>query len=173
MKAARVMLAIAVALAMQTTLAGLTFGSRTALDLVLVVVVFTGLAYGPGAALFAGTVGGLAQDALAGRIIGVTGLAKSLVGFFSGVIGSQFIVTQPLPRFTVFMLATMAHEFCTRGLYALLAPGGFIFQWAPVLGQGIANGLVGIVAFQVVELLPGAVQRRRLGRGGIRPRVHE
>ena len=38
-------------------------------------------------------VGGLAQDVLSGGIVGVSGLAKTVVGFLSGVVGTQLIVT--------------------------------------------------------------------------------
>ena len=34
------------------------------------------------------------------------------------------------------------------------------------LGQALGNAVVGVVAFQVAELLPGAVERRRLNRPG-------
>jgi hypothetical protein len=36
-----------------------------------------------------------------------------------------------------------------------------------VIRQALANAIIGIVAFQVVELLPGAVERRRAQRGRI------
>ena len=32
-------------------------------------------------------------------VIGIGGLAKTIVGFLAGIIGTQFIVAQPLPRF--------------------------------------------------------------------------
>ena len=40
--------------------------------------------------------------------------------------------------------------------------------YAAVAGQAAANATVGVVAFQLVELLPGAVERRRAAKG----RVH-
>jgi hypothetical protein len=43
-----------------------------------------------------------------------------------------------------------------------------------VLMGALGNGLVGIVVFQVVELLPAAVERRRAAREHIRAtRLHE
>jgi hypothetical protein len=33
------------------------------------------------------------------------------------------------------------------------------------VAQALGNAVVGVVAFQLAELLPGAVERRRLGRG--------
>ena len=59
MKTARVLAAIAVALALQTTLARFAIGGDTVVDLVLVVVVYAALAGGPITGLLAGTAGGL------------------------------------------------------------------------------------------------------------------
>ena len=76
--------------------------ARLRIDLVLVAVAYAALAFGPVVGLFAGTLGGLAQDALSAQIIGVSGLAKTLVGFVSGVVGSQFIVSGRFPGSSYF-----------------------------------------------------------------------
>ena len=85
MKIAAVILALVVALVLQSTLAGLRIGGTTAVNLVLVVVVYGALSFGAAGGLVIGTVGGLMQDALAGGIIGIGGFAKTLVGFLVGV----------------------------------------------------------------------------------------
>src|ERR1041385_5816687 len=96
------LLAIAFAFALETTLLRFIRGVP-AMDLLLVVVIYVGLTSGPVMGLVAGTIAGLVQDyALANGVIGINGLAKTVVGFFSGVVGTQFIVAQPLPRFVVF-----------------------------------------------------------------------
>lgn len=161
MRAAGVLLALAAALALQTTLAGLTMRGANAVNLVLVVVVYVALAFGPVTGLLAGTAGGIAQDALAGAIVGVGGLCKTLVGFGVGVLGAQFIVSQPLPRFMMFIGATFVHELCFQALYALVESRGFAVQYSMVLTQALVNGVIGLVAFQFVEAGPGLLQRRR------------
>jgi rod shape-determining protein MreD len=161
MKAAGVILALAGALALQTTLAGLTMGGGTAVNLVLVAVVYIALAYGPVPGLLAGSAGGIIQDALAGGIIGIGGLTKTIIGFAVGVLGAQFIVSQPLPRFVMFVGASIAHELCFQALYALIDARGFVVRWTPMLTQAAVNGVLGIIAFQIVELGPGLLQRRR------------
>ena len=103
MKAASVGLAIALALAVQTTLARFVISGGVRVDLVLVVVVYIALTSGSVTGVWTGTVGGIAQDALSGGLIGVGGLAKTIVGFLVGVSGSQFIVARPLHRFVVFV----------------------------------------------------------------------
>jgi rod shape-determining protein MreD len=161
MKAAGVLLALAAALVLQATLAGLTIEGATLVNLVLVAVIYVALAFGPVTGMLTGTAGGLAQDALAGGVVGVGGLAKTLIGFIVGVLGAQFIVSQTLPRLVMFVGATIAHELCFQALQALVEARPFAMEWSTTLTQAVVNGLIGILAFQVVELGPGVMQRRR------------
>ena len=62
MKTAGVILAVAAALALQTTLARFIVRGTVAVDLVLVVVVYLGLAFGPTTGLLSGAFAGLVQD---------------------------------------------------------------------------------------------------------------
>jgi rod shape-determining protein MreD len=111
------LLAIAIALALQTTLASLVIRGTAALDLVLIVVVYLALITGPVTGLLLGSAAGLVQDSLSSGIIGVGGLSKTVVGFVAGVLGTQFIVTAPLSRFLVFVLATVLNAGIFMGLY--------------------------------------------------------
>jgi rod shape-determining protein MreD len=123
------------------------------------------LTSGPTAGLLAGTLGGLAQDALvSGGITGIGGLAKTLVGFLTGVVATQFIVAQSVPRFVVFFLATVVHQAVFIGLYVLLDLRQFGKPYAAIVEQALANAVIGVVVFQAIELLPGAVERRRAMR---------
>ena len=164
MKAVGVLIAIALALALQTTLAGVLVGGAAALDLVLVVVVYVALTSGPVTGMFAGSLAGIAQDALSGGVIGIGGLAKSTVGFLAGAVSQQFIVTAAIPRFLMFMAATGLHAAVFMGVYAGLGIRSFSSPLTAVVGQAAANAAVGIIAFSIVEALPGVVERRRLSR---------
>jgi rod shape-determining protein MreD len=166
-RAARIVLAIAAALAVQTTLARYIRGA-VAIDVVLIVVVYVALTSGPVPGLLTGTFAGLVQDALATGVIGIGGLAKSVVGFLAGIAGTQFIVAQPLPRFFVFFCATLLHAVLFMGLYILLDLRQFAVPYAVLAGQAAGNAAVGVVTFQLVELLPGAVERRRAAKGRLR-----
>ena len=161
MKTAGVIVAVAAALALQTTLARFVIRGTVAVDLGLVVVVYIALTSGPVTGLLAGTFTGLLQDALASGILGIGGLAKTIVGFLAGVIGTQFIVAQPLPRFVVFFGATLLHAVVFIGLYVVLDLTKYSSPYAGVTGQALGNAIVGVVAFQLTELLPGAIERRR------------
>jgi rod shape-determining protein MreD len=167
-KAAGIVLALALALAVQTTLGRFAARGSMVVDLVLVVVVYVALTLGPVAGLLTGTVAGLLQDALSSGVIGIGGLAKTIVGFLTGIVGSQFIVSQSLPRFVVFFGATALHAVVFMGLYIVLDLRHFGTPYAAVATQGVGNAVVGVLAFQLVELLPGAVERRRAARGRLR-----
>ena len=164
MKAAGVLTAIALALALQTTLARFVVGGTAAIDLVLVVVVYVALTTGPGTGMLAGSVAGLIQDALSSGVVGIGGLAKSVVGFLAGVIGQQFIVTAALPRFVMFLAATAVHSAVFMGLYVLLGLRTFPSPFAAVASQAIGNAAVGMIAFTLIEALPGMMERRRVRR---------
>lgn len=168
MRAVGPIIAIIAALALQTTLARFLVRGAIAVDLVLVAVVYVALTSGPATGLLTGTFAGLVQDALSSSVIGIGGLAKTIVGFLAGVIGTQFIVSQPLPRFVVFFGASILHAVVFIGLYVLLELRHFDAPYAAVAGQAAANALVGVIAFQVVELLPGAVERRRAAKNRLR-----
>ena len=168
MKAAGVILAVVAALALQTTLARFVIRGTVAVDLVLVVVMCVALTSGPVTGLLSGAVAGLVQDALSSGVIGIGGLAKTVVGFLAGIVGTQFIVAQPFPRFVVLFAATVLHAIIFIGLYVLLDLRQFDAPYAAVSGQAVGNALVGLVAFQLVEFLPGAVERRNAQRSRIR-----
>jgi rod shape-determining protein MreD len=163
-KTAGVLVAIALALALQTSLARFVVRGTAALDLVLVVVVYVALTSGPVTGMLAGSVAGIIQDALSSGTIGIGGLAKAIVGFTAGVIGQQFIVTAAFPRLVMFFLATLVHAALFMGLYVVLGLKEFPSPWAAVVSQALANSVAGIVGFAIIESLPGAMERRRYRR---------
>lgn len=164
MKAVSAMLAVALALALQTTLGRLTVGGTVSVDLVLVVVTYLALARGPMAGMLAGSVAGLLQDTLASGVIGIGGLSKSLVGYLAGVVAQQFILTAPVPRLVIFIGATVVHAVVFMGLYVLLGLRSFPSPYAAVLVQAAGNGLIGLVMFLIVERLPLVLERRHMRR---------
>lgn len=164
MKAVGVLIAIALALALQTTLARFVVGGTAALDLVLVVVTYVALTSGPVTGMLAGSVAGITQDALSSGVIGIGGLAKSIVGFLAGAIGQQFIVTAALPRVVMFVGATAVHAAVFMGLYVLLGLRSFPSPWAAIGSQALGNAAVGLIAFTLIESLPGMAERRRVRR---------
>jgi len=163
-KALGVFVAIELALALQTTLARFVVGGSAAVDLVLVAVVAIALTIGPVGGMLAGSAAGLIQDSLSSGVVGIGGLAKTIVGFLAGAFGQQFIVTAALPRLVIFIAATVLHGAVFMGLYYVLGLRAFPSPWKPLAAQALSNALVGIVAFGIIESLPGIVERRRSRR---------
>ena len=166
MKTAAVLAALAVALTLQTTLAGMSMTGGTRVNLVLVAVVYLALSYGAVTGLIAGAVGGLAQDAIAGGIVGIGSLSKTIVGFLVGVLGAQFIVSTPVPRFLMFVGASFVHEVCFQAVHALVESRGFRMQYSAAVVQAFVNGAVGIVVFLLVDRGPEMFQRGSWRRAG-------
>jgi rod shape-determining protein MreD len=164
MKGAGVLIAVIVSVILQVTLARYTVGGRWVFDFVLVGVVFAALQWGPVSGLMAGTLGGLLQDVLAGQIVGVGGLAKSVVGFFAGVVGTQFVLTRPQSRTIIVVGATVVHRFLMLGLQGLIDQHWPGVSWSAMLAETGINTLCAFVAFQMTSSLPGVVDRRRASR---------
>lgn len=165
MRALATLGALALAVVVQSAVGGLEWRGAPTVDLVLVVVVYVALSRGPVAGLVAGTVGGLVQDALSSGILGMGGLAKTVVGFLAGRFGTQFIVTATLPRLVTFAAATAAHAVLFMGAYSLLGLRSFPDPLTAVAIQAAGNGLVGVIGFAVSDWLPRAMARRRATRG--------
>ena len=170
MRTAVVIAGIVGAIALQTTLSGLLTGGAIVINLVLVAVVYLALSYGAVTGTLVGMVGGLAQDALAGGIVGIGGMTKTVIGFFVGVLGAQFNLSTTVPRLVMFVAATIVHQVIFEGLHALIGGRPFVLVWSAVLIQALANALVGIMAFLIVEKGPEAAQRRRVGRSSLSQR---
>ncbi|MDA1307378.1 MAG: rod shape-determining protein MreD [Acidobacteria bacterium] len=161
MNIARVLLVVAVGLVMQMALARYAVGGRWAFDLVLVAVVYAGLAWGPIAGMWAGTAGGLIQDALSGDVIGVGGLAKTIAGLGAGVAGSQFVVSQASSRVATVVVVTVGHRLLLVSLLAIVDQRWSDISWTAMLVEIGVNGLAGLIAFKATELAPGAVRQSR------------
>jgi rod shape-determining protein MreD len=122
------------------------------------------LTSGPVTGMLAGSLAGIIQDALSSGVVGIGGLAKSIVGFLAGAIGQQFIITAALPRLLMFLGATAVHAIVFMGLYVGLDLRAFPSPWAAVASQALGNAAVGLIAFAITESLPGMAERRQMKR---------
>jgi hypothetical protein len=64
----------------------------------------------------------------------------------------------------MFVAATTLHAAVFMGLYEALDLRAFPAPWKSVTAQALGNALVGIVAFAIIESLPGMMERRRSRR---------
>lgn len=169
MRLAWVLVTVIVAVVLQVTLARFTVGGRWVFDLVLVGVVYAALLWGPVAGMLAGTIGGLLQEWLATTLSG-GGLAKTLVGFAAGVVGTQFVLVRPRARMIVVAGATIVHRLLIIALLAIIdssqQPSWHWsgVPWTAILAETVMNSVAALIAFQASEVLPGMVARGRVGR---------
>jgi rod shape-determining protein MreD len=159
--AVRMLAFIVVALVLQTTLARFLVHGAIGVDLVLVVVIYLSLRAGPTVGIVSGTIAGLAQDALTTGVVGIGGLAKTIVGYLAGITGTAFIVTQTIPRFCVFFAATVLEMTVVTGFHAVLDLRPPVITVGPIIAQAVGNSLVGIVLFQLSDGIPRALERNR------------
>lgn len=164
MKFTSLLLTILVAVILQVTLARYTVGGRLVFDFVLVGVLFAALQSGAVAGMLAGTMGGLLQDVLAGGVVGIGGLAKSLVGFGAGVVGTQFVLARAHARMGIVMVATVLHRLIILVIYAAIDQHWPGISWGAMLAETLVNGLGGLVAFQATSAWPHIINRQRASR---------
>lgn len=149
------------AVILQVLFARYLIGGRMAFDLVLVGVVFVSLQAGAIGGMLAGTLAGLLQDVASGGIVGIGGLLKTVVGFLTGVLGTQFVVAKPYARAMIVGAATILHAFMAIGLQAVIGQHWPGVVWMSLLQEVAINAAVSYVAFYVTEAVPGAMARSR------------
>ena len=161
-KAAGVILAIALALALQTTLARFLVRGTVAVDLVLVVVVYVALTSGP----VTGLLTGHRRRAAPGRAVERRHRHRRageddrrLPGRRHRHAVHRRAAAAAVRR--VLRRDGAARRRCSWGCTCCSDLRHFGTPYAAVAGQALGNAVVGVVAFQLVELLPGAVERRR------------
>ena len=162
MRVAWVAFALAAALAIQTTLVEMVAGTGAPLDLVLMVVMVVAIVNGPRAGLWTGTFGGLLQDALSGGVIGMGGLAKTVVGYLGGQFAAQFMVTRLWHKALVFVGGSMLHAALFVGGYSLLFEDRVVVTQRDLLMQAAANTVVGLVVAVGLQTIPDEAERQRL-----------
>ena len=161
MRITRVLAVVLASVAVQVILARYAVGGRFVFDFVLVGVVFAALASGAVGGMLAGTIGGLLQDLLAGGIVGVSGLLKTIVGCVAGVLGTQFVVAKPYARALIVAAATVANALMAAGLQGVIQQQWPGLVWTAMLEEMLFNAGAGYLAFSVAESLPGALARGR------------
>ena len=90
-----------------------------------------------------------------------------VIGLVPGVIAGTAIVAQVHSgwlRFVTFIGATAAYQALFMGLYVVLGLRSFPSPWKAIATQALGNAIIGMIAFTIVEALPGVMERRRIGR---------
>jgi rod shape-determining protein MreD len=153
--------ALVAALAVQSALSLIGPAWARIFDPFLLVVVYCGLKGGETHGMLAGAAAGWLQDVhFGGRVLGLAGLTKVLVGFGVGLAGTRFQLTEPGARLLVLLLAVVLDALMMRQLaLAFDVVSGTLTL--PILGlRAAVNAVVGMPLFALVE-------RRRWSWGGV------
>jgi rod shape-determining protein MreD len=149
-------LAIGGAVLVETGLAHLVASPGWYLDPFLLVVVYCALAGGEMHGMLAGAVAGWVQDALfGGRVLGLAGLAKLVVGFGVGLGAGRFLIASAAARALVVLLATAADALLVQWLASVFSLPAAGLSPLALLSRATLNALVGGLLFALVD--------RRLG----------
>jgi rod shape-determining protein MreD len=152
MKAFWTALAIVVALLLETMLSRLLPSESRVFDPFLIVLVYCALVGGETHGMLAGLVAGWVQDVhFAGPVLGLTALAKLVVGFCVGVAAGHFLLVGPGARALVLMLATFGDALVFQWLASVfdLTPGDL----TPValLSRATVNAALGTALFELID----------------------
>ena len=122
-------------------------------DLPLLVTIFFSVARrNPMVGSVTGAVIGIVQDAFTRNPIGIFGIAKTVIGYLASSIGVKVDVENPGSR----ILLTFGFYLVHQSIYYLVArnmarlPIG-AWQWSHELGAALANALLAVVLFAILD----------------------
>jgi len=140
------------AMLVETALGYLVPGPGRYLDPFLLVVVYCGLVGGETHGMLAGVAAGWVQDVLfGGRILGLSAIAKLVVGFSVGAASSQFVLTSPSARALVLLLATAADALLVQWLATVFAIEAAPLSPVVLLSRASVTAVVGGLLYALVD----------------------
>jgi len=144
--------AILGAVLVETALGYLVSEPGRYLDPFLLVVVYCALRGGEGQGLLSGVAAGWVQDLLfGGPILGLSALAKLLVGFVVGAAGSHFLIGSASARALVLLLATAADALLVQWLATVFAIEASPMSPVTLASRATLTAVVGGVLYALVD----------------------
>lgn len=152
MRLALTLVALLVALLMQSGLSLIAPGHARFVDPFLLVLVYCALTWGENYAMLAGAAAGWVQDAqFGGPIIGLSGLTKVLVGFGVGLGGSRFHLSEPGGRAAALVAATLLDAFIFQQLSAAFEVRTFELTTGTLLARCVVNASLGVLLYSLAD----------------------
>jgi rod shape-determining protein MreD len=96
---------------------------------------------------------GLVQDSVFQQHIGMYGICKTLVGYFSASIGMQFDVEHSLVRLVLCFIFYLFHQFFYWLLQRSLLDQPAVFQIQTELVLALINAIIGVALFHFLDKL--------------------
>ena len=122
-------------------------------DLFTVLVMFYAVTRRRIGVMVMGTTAGLVEDLFAHTFLGMNAFKKTLVGYLMGMLGSFFMLSQPLPRFGVLVVATLLEAITEAGLVLVLGQNLVLPTATDLLRLSLGNGIAGILGYWLVSKL--------------------
>jgi rod shape-determining protein MreD len=145
-------LAILAALLIQTALSKLLPAQARVFDPFLIVVVYCGLTGGETHGMLAGAAAGWVQDVhFGGRVLGLGGLTKVIVGFGVGLSSTRFHLSELQGRVLVLFAATVADALLFGAFAAVFDVEAYRLSPLGLALRAGVNALAGIALYEAVE----------------------
>ncbi len=103
--------------------------------------------------LLIGALVGLAQDSLSKNPLGMFGIVKTLVGYFSASVGVRFDVDNGLIRLLLAFFFFVFHQFFYWVMARALLGQQLAFEMQRTLILGLLNAVVGVSLFHFLDKL--------------------
>lgn len=144
--------AIVGALLVETGLGYLVPGPGRYLDPFLLVVVYCALVGGETHGMLAGVAAGWVQDVyFGGRVLGLSGLSKLVVGFAVGTASSHFLISTTSARVVVLLLATVADALLVQWLASVFAIEALPLNPLGLLSRASVTAVVGGLVYALID----------------------
>jgi rod shape-determining protein MreD len=145
-------LALAGALLVETALSHLVSAPGRYLDPFLLVVVYCALVGGETHGMLAGAAAGWVQDVIfGGRVLGLSALAKLVVGFSVGLAAGRFLISTTAARALVVLLATLADALLVQWLASVFSIEAQGLSPLALATRATLSALVGGLVFALVD----------------------
>lgn len=122
-----------------------------AVDLFLVLAVAASLDHGPVGSMLAGSVAGLAQDALTGGLFGLNGFADTFVAWSASRLKQRIVIQRPIEVGLLFTLAAALQQTLLVLLQFLMLPGGELPGLEVMALRMVTSGAIGMALFVLLR----------------------
>jgi rod shape-determining protein MreD len=117
----------------------------------LVTIGFATARRSPLAGLFTGGLIGILQDALTHQMIGLYGIAKTVVGFGASSLGIKLDVENAGARFLLTIFFYVVHKVVYFMIARGLAGLRMAWSWPHEILSCLANALLGVLVFMLLD----------------------
>jgi rod shape-determining protein MreD len=127
-------------------------------DLPLLVTIFFAVARRrPVPGLLTGAAVGTLQDVFAGSLIGLNGIANTMVGYMASSLGLRIDVDNPGSRFLMTLAFCLIHRILYMVIVRFLVGASDPWLWGHTMFSALVNALTAVVLFASLDRLKDRV----------------